>query len=61
MDDAIDLIAPPRDIEAGARANDPASIANTRDLEMQEFNVSDFDNPGYVGESRVGYEAVGGE
>lgn len=61
MDDAIDLIAPPRDIEAGARASDPASIAMKRDLEMQSFNVSDFDNPGRFTESLYDYALYGEE
>lgn len=61
MDDAIDLVAPPRDTEAGVRTRDTASVAIKRDREMESFNVSDFDNPGIVGESLLGYALVGEE
>ena len=60
MDDAIEKVAPPRDIEAGVRASDTASIAIERDTEMEPFVPMNADSPGFVGESRVGYELVGG-
>ena len=55
MDDAIEKVAPPRDIEAGVRASDTASIAMERDTEVEPFSPSDFDTPGYYDESRYEY------
>ena len=60
MDDAIEKVAPPRDIEAGVRASDTASIAMERDVTVEPFVPMNTDSPGFVGESRVGYELVGG-
>jgi hypothetical protein len=61
MSDAIESIAPPRDTEAGVRTRDTASVATQRDRDMEPVNPSDFDNPGYYGESRYDYAAYGDE
>ena len=59
MDDAIEKVAPPRDTEAGVRASDTASITMERDTTVEPFVPMNTDSPGFVGESRVGYELVG--
>ena len=61
MDDAIDLVAPPRDTEAGVRTRDTASVGVERDVDLVPLNPSDADNPGIVGESLLGYALVGEE
>ena len=61
MSDAIESIAPPRDTEAGVRPRDTASVATQRDRELEPVNPRDYDNPGIVGESLLGYALVGDE
>lgn len=59
--DARELIVPFRDIEAGVRENDTASIATPQDRELEPFNPSDYDNPGRFAESSYDYALYGDE
>lgn len=59
--DARELIVPPRDIEAGVRESDTASIAMPQDRGLEPFNPADYDNPGRFDESPYDYALYGDE